>query len=153
MEPTQAIAPGAVPSESQRTQEIAQAQQQIQQQVRSMAARDREVRTHEQAHASVGGAYASAPHYQYERAPNGVSYAVSGHVNIDVAPVPGDPAETLKKMQVVQRAALAVAQPSAADRAVAAQAAAQAAEARAELARSRRPDPTELRGVQIDISV
>lgn len=109
--------------------------QATQREIRNLARRDREVRAHEQAHASVGGRYASAPRYEFERGPNGVSYAVSGSVSIDVSPVPGDPAATLQKMETVRRAALAVAQPSAADRAVARQASAQAAEARAELAR------------------
>ncbi|MFK7916133.1 MAG: putative metalloprotease CJM1_0395 family protein [Pseudomonadales bacterium] len=136
----------------------------IQQQIRSLARRDAEVRAHEQAHASVGGAYASAPSYEYQRGPNGVSYAVGGHVDIDVAPVPGDPAATLKKMQVVQRAALAVAEPSPADRAVAAKAAAQASEARAELAaevqveptdagKDQRNNPLSTLGASVDISV
>ncbi len=110
--------------------------QETQREVRDLARRDREVRAHEQAHASVGGRYASAPRYEFQRGPNGVSYAVSGSVDIDVSPVPGDPAATLAKMETVRRAALAVAQPSAADRAVATQASAMAAEARAELARS-----------------
>jgi hypothetical protein len=102
--------------------------------VRQLAARDATVRAHEQAHAAVGGAHASTPHYQFNAGPNGVRYAVSGHVNIDVSAVAGDPAATLEKMRTVARAALAPAQPSAADRAVAAKASAQAAEARAELA-------------------
>ncbi|MEM1229445.1 MAG: putative metalloprotease CJM1_0395 family protein [Pseudomonadota bacterium] len=111
--------------------------QETQREIRELARRDREVRTHEQAHASVGGRYASAPRYEFTRGPNGVSYAVSGSVQIDVSPVPGDPEATLQKMDTVRRAALAVAQPSAADRAVARQASAQAVEARAELARER----------------
>jgi hypothetical protein len=102
--------------------------------VRQLAARDATVRAHEQAHAAVGGAHASTPHYQFSAGPNGVRYAVSGHVNIDVSAVAGDPAATMEKMRTVARAALAPAQPSAADRAVAAKASAQAAEARAELA-------------------
>lgn len=106
-------------------------------QVRELAQRDREVRAHEQAHAAVGGAHASHPHYDLQKGPNGVSYAVSGHVNIDVSEVAGDPQATLEKMQIVQRAALAPANPSAADRAVAAKAAQSAAQARVELARER----------------
>ena len=104
-----------------------------QQVVRKLAPRDREVRAHEQAHASAGGPHASHPHYQYTQGPNGVRYATSGHVNIDVSEVPGDPEATLAKMQTVIRAALAPAQPSPQDRNVAAKAAASAAEARAEL--------------------
>lgn len=109
----------------------------VQREVRSLAARDREVKAHEQAHAAVGGAYASAPHYNYVRGPNGVRYADSGHVNIDISPVAGDPQATLEKMQTVARAALAPAEPSAQDRAVAAKANREAAQARSELARER----------------
>ena len=106
-----------------------------QMEIRKLAARDREVRAHEQAHAAVGGAHAGHPHYQYTSGPNGVRYATSGHVNIDVSEVPNDPAATLQKMQTVARAALAPAEPSAADRKVAAEANQKAAAARAELAR------------------
>ena len=119
-----------------------------QQQVRALAARDREVRAHEQAHAAVGGAYAGHPHYDYTRGPNGVRYAQSGHVNIDISEVPGDPQATLQKMQVVSRAALAPAEPSAQDRAVAAKASMQAAQARAEIAAERTAETSELAGAQ-----
>ncbi len=95
--------------------------------------RDREVRTHEQAHKSAGGQHAGAIHFETQRGPDGQSYAVGGHVNIDVSPVADDPHATLAKMQQVMRAALAPADPSSADRAVAAKASSQAAEARQEL--------------------
>ncbi|MCP5182141.1 MAG: hypothetical protein H6993_10295 [Pseudomonadales bacterium] len=125
-------------------------------QVRELASRDREVRAHEQAHAAVGGAHAGTPHFQYERGPNGVSYAVEGHVNIDVSEVPGDPSATLEKMQTVRRAALAPANPSPADRAVAAKATLRAAQARAELADSRRVDISDAEGTKggyVDITL
>lgn len=105
--------------------------------IQKLAQRDREVRAHEQAHASVGGAHAGHPNYQYTSGPNGVRYASSGHVNIDISPVKGDPQATVEKMRQVHRAALAPVNPSAQDRAVAAKANAQAAEARAELQRSK----------------
>lgn len=105
--------------------------------IQKLAHRDREVRAHEQAHASVGGSHAGHPNYQFTSGPNGVRYASSGHVNIDISPVKGDPQATVEKMQQVQRAALAPANPSAQDRAVASKATAQAAEARAELQRSK----------------
>ncbi|MWV15251.1 hypothetical protein F3I16_04250 [Pseudomonas sp. L-22-4S-12] len=111
-----------------------------QQQIASLASRDREVRSHEQAHAAVGGAYAGAPSYTYQRGPDGKTYAVGGEVGIDVSPIPGDPQATLRKMDVVQRAALAPAEPSAQDRRVAAQAQAQASQARTELAEMRREE-------------
>lgn len=103
-----------------------------------LVSRDREVRLHEQAHASVGGAYAGAPSYSFRRGPDGRSYAVGGEVSIDASPVASDPAATLRKMEVVLRAALAPAEPSAQDLRVAAQAQAQAAQARADLAELQR---------------
>ncbi len=120
----------------------AQAQRIEQQQIAQLASRDREVRAHEQAHAAVGGQYASAPSYTYTRGPDGARYAVAGEVGIDVAAVPGDPEATLRKMEVVVRAALAPAEPSAQDRRVAAQAQAQLAQARVELAALQRDQIT-----------
>ncbi|MEP3247219.1 MAG: putative metalloprotease CJM1_0395 family protein [Sneathiella sp.] len=102
-------------------------------QVDQLKERDREVRTHEQAHATVGGEYASAPTYDYETGPDNQQYAVAGEVKIDTAPVAGDPAATIAKMDVVIKAALAPAEPSSADRAVAAQASQKRTEAQAEL--------------------
>ena len=75
--------------------------------VAELQATDRRVRAHEQAHASVGGQYASAPQYTLQRGPDGVLYAVAGEVDIDIAPVPNDPEATIEKMQIVQAAALA----------------------------------------------
>lgn len=101
--------------------------------VQTLSARDREVRAHERAHAAVGGHYASAPTYQYERGPDGINYAVAGEVNISSGPVSGDPQATIEKAQVVRRAALAPAEPSAQDRQVAAAATKMEMEALAEL--------------------
>jgi hypothetical protein len=116
-------------------------QQRLEQlEVASLASRDQEVRTHEQAHAAIGGSYAGAPSYTYERGPDGKRYAIGGEVSIDAGPVPNDPEATLRKMEVVIRAALAPAEPSAQDRQVAAQAQAQMAEARAELAQQQRTE-------------
>lgn len=108
-----------------------------QQAVQDLARRDREVRAHEQTHRSVGGPYAGSIHLDFEVGPDGKRYAVSGSTPIDVAPVAGDPAATLRKMEVVQRAAMAPASPSGADHQVAAHAAKQAQQARAELAAER----------------
>ena len=120
----------------------AQQQRQKQLEIAELASRDREVRAHEQAHAAVGGAYAGAPTYTYSRGPDGKRYAIGGEVSIDSSPIPNDPEATLRKMELVQRAALAPAEPSAQDRRVAAQAAAQATQARAELAQLRREEAT-----------
>ncbi|NOU52776.1 catalase [Pseudoalteromonas sp. JBTF-M23] len=105
-----------------------------QQEVQELKARDQEVRLHEQAHARVGGQYAGSPSYEYQRGPDGNNYAVGGEVMIDVAEVPGDPRETIDKMQTVRAAALAPAEPSGADRAIAADATQKLAAAQAELA-------------------
>lgn len=126
---------GAVERPAAQAEQLRQEQQ-----IASLASRDREVRSHEQAHAAVGGAYAGAPSYSYKRGPDGKTYVVGGEVGIDVSPIPGDPQATLRKMEVVQRAALAPAEPSAQDRSVAAQAQAQASQARAELAEMRRAE-------------
>ena len=108
--------------------------QQEREQVKDMQARDREVRTHEQAHATAGGQHAGAPEYEIERGPDGRSYAVAGHVSISTSPVAGDPEATVAKMETVKRAALAPAEPSGADRSVAADAEGKRADARSELA-------------------
>lgn len=102
--------------------------------VRRLRQRDQEVRAHERAHMAAGGHYAGSPRYEYERGPDGRHYAVGGSVAIDTSPVHGDPEATAEKMQVVRRAALAPAKPSAKDRRVAAEASRREAEARRELA-------------------
>lgn len=91
-------------------------------QLTELKARDREVRAHEQAHQAVGGQYAGAISYTFQRGPDGAQYAVGGEVSIDVSPVAGDPQATIEKMRVVRAAALAPAEPSGQDRAVAAEA-------------------------------
>jgi hypothetical protein len=90
--------------------------------VERLKKRDQEVRTHEQAHQAAGGAHAGAASYDTETGPDGASYATAGEVPIDTAPVSGNPAATIAKMEQVKRAALAPAEPSAADRAIAAKA-------------------------------
>lgn len=106
--------------------------------LRELKQRDQEVRQHEQTHAAMGGSYASAPSYEFQRGPDGRQYAVGGQVNIDITPIPGDPQATLQKMQLVRRAAMAPAQPSAADRQVAQEAANRAREAQSEIREEQR---------------
>ncbi|MEK1943300.1 MAG: putative metalloprotease CJM1_0395 family protein [Pseudomonas sp.] len=120
-----------------------QQQQMDRQAIAELSSRDADVRSHEQAHASVGGAYAGSPSFTMQRGPDGKSYAVGGEVGIDVSAVANDPAATISKMEVVMRAALAPADPSAQDLRVAAQAQGLAAAARAELAQQRRADAME----------
>lgn len=101
--------------------------------VAKLKARDREVRAHEQAHKNVGGQYAGAISYEYQKGPDGRQYAVGGEVPIDASEIPGDPEATIEKMRVVKAAALAPAEPSGQDRKVAAMADAAMLKARAEL--------------------
>ncbi|MEP0356154.1 MAG: putative metalloprotease CJM1_0395 family protein [Paraglaciecola sp.] len=120
-------------SAGKETAEEKQKQQAEQQEVAELKERDAEVRTHEQAHASVGGQYAGSPKYEYEIGPDGQQYAVSGEVSIDVSKE-STPEETIRKAQQVKAAALAPAEPSPADLRVAAEAAQIALEARTEIA-------------------
>ncbi|MCK8128440.1 catalase [Pseudoalteromonas sp. S1610] len=123
-------------------QEELQLEQDLQQ-IKELKARDTEVRTHEQAHAAVGGQYAGSPSYEYQRGPDGTNYAVGGEVPIDVGVINGDPQATIDKMQTVRAAALAPAEPSGADRAIAADATQKIAAAQAELASADDEDSSE----------
>ncbi len=108
--------------------------------IRQLQARDTVVRTHEAAHiAAGGGTITSGASYTYQKGPDGRDYAVGGEVGIDASPVPGDPKATIAKMATVRAAALAPAQPSAQDMAVAASASLAEAQARAEAYR-KKPD-------------
>jgi hypothetical protein len=120
-------------AEEKRSKAQKQQQLQEQEQINQLAARDREVRNHERAHAAVGGQYAGAPRYEYQRGPDGVNYAVAGEVSISTSAIPGDPQMTIEKAQVIKRAALAPAEPSAQDRKVAAEAVQMEMQARVEL--------------------
>lgn len=114
-------------------------QQRLEQlEIAKLSRRDEEVRAHEQAHAAVGGRYAGPPSYSFERGPDGKRYAVGGEVSIESGSVADDPEATLRKMEIVLRAALAPADPSAQDLRVAAQAQALMTEARAELSELQR---------------
>lgn len=81
--------------------------------------RDQEVRSHEAAHASVGGAFTGPPNFAYEKGPDGKRYAVEGEVSVDLSTVKGDPRATIAKMQKVHAAALAPVHPSIQDTRVA----------------------------------
>lgn len=83
---------------------------------------DTEVRAHELAHLAAAGQYAKGgASFQYQRGPDGQSYAVGGEVQIDTSRE-ASPEATISKMQTVRAAALAPADPSPQDRKVAARA-------------------------------
>jgi len=119
-------------------QQSPQQQAQERQEIQQLQITDREVRAHEAAHTNVGGQYAGAASFSFERGPDGKRYAVSGEVPIDLSRVNGDPAATIDKMKQVRQAALAPVDPSTQDVQIATKAAAIEAEARAELQAMRR---------------
>jgi len=125
---------GASEQEKEKDPQQQKEEQAEQQRIAELKARDQEVKVHEQAHAAIGGQYAGPPNYEYETGPDGQQYAVGGEVRIDVSEVPNDPRATIQKMQQVKAAALAPAEPSGADRSVAAQASRTLMEAQADLA-------------------
>lgn len=115
-----------------------------QQEIRELSNRDRQVRAHEAAHLSAGGSVIrGGARFESVRGPDGRMYAVGGEVSID-ASAANTPKATLAKAEIIRRAALAPTDPSAQDRAIAAQAVKMATEARAEIARQRlSPEATE----------
>jgi hypothetical protein len=101
--------------------------------LQKLQAQDQKIRQHEQAHLSAAGSVAlGGAHYETQEGPDGNAYAISGHVNLDMSPA-SDPASTIAKAQVIQRAALAPSDPSPQDFKVAVEAAQIEAEARTEL--------------------
>lgn len=95
--------------------------------------RDKEVRTHELAHATAGGAATGSPSYTFEIGPDGKKYATDGEVAVDLTTVAGDPQATIVKMQKIHAAAMAPTNPSTQDTRVAASAAQNILAAQSEL--------------------
>ncbi|MFP7755537.1 putative metalloprotease CJM1_0395 family protein [Thermodesulfobacteriota bacterium B35] len=117
--------------------------------VERLKLRDREVKAHELAHLANAGQYATGgPSYTYQQGPDGRRYAVGGEVPIDISAEQA-PEATIQKMRTVRRAAMAPANPSAADRNIAALASRKEAEARQEMRQEEnekqaaRPDNTD----------
>lgn len=103
--------------------------------VQELKNRDQEVRNHEMAHMAAGGGMTGGASYSYQTGPDGQRYAVGGEVQINTPNSAGDPGETIKNAETVRRAALAPANPSAQDMAVAAAATQTINTAQAELSR------------------
>lgn len=112
-------------------------------QVRALQQRDREVRAHEMAHVAVGGELVlRGAQFEYETGPDGIRYAVGGDVLIDTSPG-RTPEETIEKAERIRATALAPADPSPQDRAVAAMAIQMALQAQVELAVQQREEAAE----------
>jgi type II secretory pathway pseudopilin PulG len=124
--------------EKTSAQESTQQSQQEQQQIQELKARDRVVRAHEAAHIAAGaGIVKGGATFSFQRGPDGVQYAIGGEVQIDTSKVAGDPQATAQKAEKIRAAALAPAQPSSTDQAVASRASQMAIEARAEISQQR----------------
>lgn len=116
------------------TSDVAKQEQQVQQVITQLKARDTEVRAHEMAHLATAGGYArGGMSFTYQTGPDGKRYAIGGEVSIDTSAIAGDPEATLQKAMVIQRAALAPAEPSAQDQRVAQSAVQMMAQARMEI--------------------
>jgi len=102
--------------------------------VDKLKSRDSAVRAHEMAHVAAAGGLAGAPSFSYQTGPDGQRYAIGGSVSIDTSPE-RKPEDTITKAQRIRSAALAPADPSAADRAVASRATRMESQARQALAR------------------
>lgn len=92
--------------------------------IQQLKNRDSDVRAHEMAHLSVAGRYATGgASFTYQTGPDGARYAIGGEVPIDISSE-STPEATIQKMETIKKAALAPADPSSADRRIAAEAAA-----------------------------
>ncbi|OGV69587.1 MAG: hypothetical protein A2283_02155 [Lentisphaerae bacterium RIFOXYA12_FULL_48_11] len=89
------------------------------QMISELEARDREVRSHEQAHIALLGRYAiGGPSFNYQMGPDGRAYAVGGSVTVDLS-TEATPEATAMKARIIGRAAMGGGESSNADRAVA----------------------------------
>ena len=105
-----------------------------------MRSTDQKVRAHEQAHASAG---ATNVRYEYDTGPDGRQYAVAGTADISVQARADDPDSKLDQARQMRTAALAPADPSTQDMAVAAKASRIEMEARREKADAELEDMVE----------
>ena len=112
--------------------------------INDLKQRDKEVKAHEAAHASVGGSTTGAPSYTFQTGPDGKKYAVSGEVSVDLSPIAGNPQATITKLQKVYNAALAPAHPSVQDTRVASSAAKLILQAQSEILSLQLEDPNKV---------
>lgn len=116
-------------------------------QVDELKSGDKKVKSHEAAHAAVGGDLVRGKSFDYAVGPDGRRYAVGGEVQIDISPVANDPQATIQKMQQIRRAALAPSDPSPQDRSVASTAQSIESQAQAEITSQIGKNDTKLQGL------
>lgn len=138
--------PQAVPQATDATGTVKETPAGDQAQVNDLKQRDREVRQHEDAHLAAAGAYArSGPKYSYQTGPDGRQYAIGGEVEMDTGRE-SDPRRTITKAQTVRGAAMAPANPSAQDFAVASEMTQLEMDARKELQQSQKQQTEQGKG-------
>jgi len=115
---------------SKSTDELSQDEKQL---VIDLQTRDAEVKAHEAAHQS-GGASTGAATYTYQQGPDGKMYAIGGEVSVSFQ-TGSTPQETIANAQAVIASALAPADPSGQDMAVASSAMVMMMKAQQQLAR------------------
>ncbi|MFA5233220.1 MAG: putative metalloprotease CJM1_0395 family protein [Sulfurimonas sp.] len=86
--------------------------------VQELQSRDVEVRAHEAAHQGAGGGMTGGASFSYQKGPDGRMYAIGGEVSISI-PSGSTPQETIRNAQQAIAAAMAPADPSSQDFAVA----------------------------------
>lgn len=134
-------AAAAIAAESQKSSQAEQAKKhqqdwRIQSDVVRMKQTEQNIRAHEAAHMAAGGSFTGGVSYVYTKGPDGKLYVTGGEVPIQ-APEGKTPEETIKNMEIVQRAAMAPPDPSGQDLAVAAAAMQIANRARAAIRQGR----------------
>jgi hypothetical protein len=120
----------ARPQKSQPDQKLTPEELAVVQELKEI---DRSVRAHEAAHMAAGAGMTSGATFTYQRGPDGGNYAVGGEVRINGSGA-RTPEEAIQKARQLRAAALAPADPSGQDRAVAAAATAMEQEAMAQSA-------------------
>jgi CRISPR/Cas system-associated exonuclease Cas4 (RecB family) len=98
-----------------QTQELSEDEKRL---VRDLVSRDTEVKAHEAAHKAVGGGLTGAASYTYQRGPDGKMYAIGGEVSISMKSG-STPEENISNARQIAAAAMAPANPSPQDYAVA----------------------------------
>jgi hypothetical protein len=112
-----------------------------QEQVKELQARDTEVRAHEAAHQAAGGGLTGGANLTYQRGPDGRMYAIGGEVSISFKEG-ATPEESVQIARQVQAAAMAPANPSPQDHAVAASARVMEMKAQQQIAKEAQEEAT-----------
>lgn len=107
--------------------------------VKDLSARDTEVRAHEAAHQAAGGGMTGSASMTYQQGPDGKMYAIGGEVSISMKSG-STPEETIANARQIQAAAMAPAEPSSQDFAVASSARVMEIKAQQQLAREQQEE-------------